>query len=282
MTAMQDVLAVIVSITYAVFCPIGLSMKGRTSKLQWTRRLKVTAVAVTIICSLVAVLGALTQRPWLLAIAMLWSVPMMLDIVSRMLKPYENAQAQKFVNLANSRLKRIAPRVVAITGSYGKTSTKNHLLDLLIKDGAVVASPRSFNNRAGLSRAINENLSDGTRIFIAEMGTYGPGEIAELCSWCEPEVSVITAIGPVHLERMKSLDVIEGAKFEITKSAKTVIVNIDDERLKMWPAKLTGKKVRTAGSANTDASVRVAVDGELWRIFVDTNGGYVYGGNRDF
>ena len=266
-----DVLAVIVSITYAVSCPIGLSMKGRTSKLQWTRRLKVTAVTVTIICSLVAVLGAFTQRPWLLAIAMLWSVPMMLDIVSRLLKPYENAQAQKFVNQANSRLKRIAPRVVAITGSYGKTSTKNHLLDLLINDGAVVASPRSFNNRAGLSRAINENLSDGTRIFIAEMGTYGPGEIAELCSWCEPEVSVINAIGPVHLERMKSLDVIEGAKFEITKSAKTVIVNIDDERLKMWPAKLTGKKVRTAGSANIDASVRVAVDGELWRIFIDGN-----------
>jgi UDP-N-acetylmuramoyl-tripeptide--D-alanyl-D-alanine ligase len=143
------------------------------------------------------------------------------------------------------------------------------LFDLLSGDGQVVASPRSFNNRAGLSRAINENLSDGTRVFIAEMGTYGPGEIADLCSWCAPEIAVITAIGPVHLERMKSLDVIESAKFEITQKAKTVIINTDDQRLKNWPAKLSGKKVRTAGSADLDASVRVSVEGPMWRIIID-------------
>ena len=264
-----DVLAVLVSVSYGIFSPQGLSMKGRTSKLQWTRRLKLTAIVSTLICLLVGVLGAFSTRPWLLAIAMLWAVPVMLDLSSRLLAPYENSQAKKFVAQASTRLHRISPRVVAITGSYGKTSTKNHLFDLLSSDGQVVASPRSFNNRAGLSRAINENLSDGTRIFIAEMGTYGPGEIAELCSWCEPEISVITAIGPVHLERMKSLDVIESAKFEITKLAKTVIVNSDDPRLKNWPAKLTGKKVRTAGSIDPDASVRVIVEGATWRIVID-------------
>ena len=170
-----DVLAVLVSVAYGVFCPQGLSMKGRTSKLQWTRRLKLVAVVSTLLCSMIAVLGAFSARPWLLAIAMLWAVPVMLDLSSRVLAPYENAQAQKFVKQASTRLHRISPRVVAITGSYGKTSTKNHLFDLLSGDGQVVASPRSFNNRAGLSRAINENLSDGTRVFIAEMGTSGPG-----------------------------------------------------------------------------------------------------------
>ena len=264
-----DVLAVLVSVAYGVFCPQGLSMKGRTSTLQWTRRLKLVAVVSTLLCSMIAVLGAFSARPWLLAIAMLWAVPVMLDLSSRVLAPYENAQAQKFVKQASTRLHRISPRVVAITGSYGKTSTKNHLFDLLSGDGQVVASPRSFNNRAGLSRAINENLSDGTRVFIAEMGTYGPGEIADLCSWCAPEIAVISAIGPVHLERMKSLDVIEGAKFEITQKAKTVIINTDDQRLKNWPAKLSGKKVRTAGSADLDASVRVSVEGPMWRIIID-------------
>ena len=111
------------------------------------------------------------------------------------------------------------PRVVAITGSYGKTSTKNHLAQLLGDDGVVV-TPRSFNNRAGLSRAINENLADGTRVFVAEMGTYGPGEIRALCSWCVPEIAIVTAIGPVHLERMKRLEVIEAAKYEITERAE--------------------------------------------------------------
>ena len=179
-----DVVAVFVSVAYGLFCPQGLSIKGRTSKLQWTRRLKVTAVLATALCVVIAVLGATTQRPWLLSIAMLWAVPMMLDISTRALKPYENREAQKFVEQASKRLTRVHPKVVAITGSYGKTSTKNHLFDLLSNDGSVVASPRSFNNRAGLSRAINENLADGTRVFIAEMGTYGPGEIGELCVWC--------------------------------------------------------------------------------------------------
>jgi UDP-N-acetylmuramoyl-tripeptide--D-alanyl-D-alanine ligase len=160
--------------------------------------------------------------------------------------------------------------VVAITGSYGKTSTKNHVAQLL-SDEAVVVTPRSFNNRAGLSRAINENLADGTRVFVAEMGTYGAGEIRSLSSWCVPEIAVVTAIGPVHLERMKRLEVIEGAKFEITEQAKVVIVNVDDLVLARWPQRLreAGKRVRTAGSLNESASVRVIVEGPNWTVKVD-------------
>ena len=162
----------------------------------------------------------------------------------------------------------MTPTVVGITGSFGKTSTKNHLADLLRVDGDTVATPKSFNNRAGLSRAINEGLIDGTRVFIAEMGTYGPGEIAELCAWCPPAISVITAIGPVHLERMKSLDTIESAKFEITTSAAAVVVNVDDERLRHWPARLAGKTVRTAGSVQP-ADVQVRVEGDHWVVVID-------------
>ena len=140
---------------------------------------------------------------------------------------------------------------------------------MLSGDGGVVATPKSFNNRAGLSRAINENLEDSTRVFIAEMGTYGPGEIRELCQWCAPEVAVVTAIGPVHLERMKSLDVIESAKFEITERARVVIVNIDDPRLAHWPARLGDRRVRTAASVSTNADVRVVSDAGRWRVVVE-------------
>jgi UDP-N-acetylmuramoyl-tripeptide--D-alanyl-D-alanine ligase len=170
-----------------------------------------------------------------------------------------------------ARLALVRPRIVAITGSYGKTSTKNHLADLLRIDGGVVATPRSFNNRSGLSRAINENLADGTRIFIAEMGTYGLGEIRDLCSWCPPALAVVTALGPVHLERMKTMETIDQAKFEITEKAETVVINIDDERLGRWVERLekSGKRVRTAGSLHTFASVRVVADGGSWTILVD-------------
>jgi UDP-N-acetylmuramoyl-tripeptide--D-alanyl-D-alanine ligase len=217
-----------------------------------------------------AFLGLISTRPWLPAALMVWAVPGVLDVTTRSLKPYEEHRSKRFVDQAVARLTRVHPRVVAITGSYGKTSTKNHLAQLMGDDGVVV-TPRSFNNRAGLSRAINENLADGTRVFVAEMGTYGPGEIRALCSWCVPEIAVITALGPVHLERMKELRVIEAAKYEITERASVVIVNIDDLVLARWPEKLlsTGKRVRTAGSTNESASVRVAVVGPNWEVIVD-------------
>ncbi len=259
-----------VAVVYGIFCPWGLSIKGRTSPLVWTRRATTTAVVATIVSVAIASLGLLVPRPWFPAAVVVWAVPVILDVTTRVLKPYEAHRSKAFVDQAVARLQRVHPRIVAITGSYGKTSTKNHLAQLMGDDG-VVATPRSFNNRAGLSRAINENLADGTSVFIAEMGTYGPGEIRALCSWCVPEIAVVTAIGPVHLERMKHLEVIERAKFEITERASVVIVNVDDLALARWPDRLveSKKRVRTAGSINVSASVRVIVDGPNWTLNVD-------------
>src|SRR6202035_5977429 len=98
-------------------------------------------------------------------------------------------------------------------------STKGYAAHLLGGSLTVVASPASFNNRAGLARAVNEHLTQGTEVFVAEMGTYGRGEIAELCSWVRPDVAVITAVGPVHLERFGSEERVLEAKAEILKDA---------------------------------------------------------------
>jgi UDP-N-acetylmuramoyl-tripeptide--D-alanyl-D-alanine ligase len=266
----NEIFVVAVAVLYGLFCPWGLSIRGRTSPMVWTRRATTTALLATVVAVGVAFVGLVASRPWFPAAVVVWAVPVFLDLTTRALKPYEELRSKKFVDQAVARLNQVKPRVVAITGSYGKTSTKNHLAQLMGDDGIVV-TPRSFNNRAGLSRAINENLADGTRIFVAEMGTYGPGEIRALCSWCVPEIAVVTAIGPVHLERMKRLDVIEGAKYEITERANVVIVNVDDLVLARWPRKLAeaGKRVRTAGSINESASVRVIVDGPNWIVTVD-------------
>ncbi len=264
-----DLLVVAVAI-YGLFCPWGLSLRGRTSPLAWTRRLRETAIVAGSFSLLVAGVGAFAPHPLLGSAVMVMAVPPVLDLTTRARRPYEDRRAQHFVDQAVKRLDRIRPRVVAITGSFGKTSTKNHLSALLSDEYGVVASPRSYNNRAGLSKAINENLDEGTRIFIAEMGTYGPGEIRELTSWCAPEIAVVTAIGPVHLERMGSLDVVEAAKHEVTEHAATVVLNVDDRRLAQWPEPLgeAGKRVITAAS-RADAAVRVVVDANRWTVVID-------------
>jgi UDP-N-acetylmuramoyl-tripeptide--D-alanyl-D-alanine ligase len=159
------------------------------------------------------------------------AVPLLVDAACAVLSPLERRLVAPFITAARTRLTQVDPVVVAITGSFGKTSTKQHVAHLVAGTLTVVASPASFNNRAGLARAVNEQLTPGTDVFVAEMGTYGKGEIAELCRWCPPSIAVITAIGPVHLERFKTEEAIVAAKSEITTTAHTVVLNVDDPRL---------------------------------------------------
>ena len=264
-----DAIAVVAAFNFGVLYPRRLTVRGRTGALEWTRRATTVAV-VGFAVSLVFGSAVATWRPWLGVFVVVVTVPLALDIAAWLCAPYETWRANKFVSDARRRLARVRPQVVAITGSYGKTSTKHHLAELLGSRHGVVPSPRSYNNRAGLSRAINENLSDDTKIFIAEMGTYGPGEIGALCEWCTPEIAIVTSIGPVHLERMGTLEVIEAAKFEITQLAHTVVLNVDDPRLAAWVPRLqsAGKKVLTAAAQSPLAEVRVTAEGERWRVRV--------------
>jgi UDP-N-acetylmuramoyl-tripeptide--D-alanyl-D-alanine ligase len=137
----------------------------------------------------------------------------------------------------------------------------------------VVATPASFNNRAGLARAVNEHLADGTEVFVAEMGTYGPGEIADLCRWCPPDISVITAIGPVHLERFGSEERIVVAKSEILVKAGSVVLQVDDPRLAEVAdrAEADGKRVMRCSAVDRSADVCVerGADGTGVTVTID-------------
>ena len=233
--------------------PFGLSLRGKApGPLAWTRRLRTLAAVWGALQLLVLAIGALAGEPELFAALGAALVPVMVDAACAVTEPIELRLAQQFVDQAKARLQSVRPTVVAITGSYGKTSTKGYIAHLLAPSTAVVASPRSFNNRAGLARAINENLVPGTEVFVAEMGTYGPGEIAELCEWIPPKISVITAIGPVHLERFGSEDRIVEAKAEIFAKAEVAVLNVDDDRLRALADRLEadGKRVIRCAAAD--------------------------------
>src|SRR5580692_4288908 len=211
--------------------PLGLSWRGRTAPLAWTRRLR-TLTLVWSGIEIAAVAGGTVagQGPVAAAAATL-AVPALVDLACGVTAPIERWLARSHVARAAARLRRVAPTVVAITGSFGKTSTKGYIAHLVGGARSVVASPASFNNRAGLARAVNEHLAEGTEVFVAEMGTYGRGEIAELCTWIRPDVAVITAVGPVHLERFRSEDGVLEAKAEILEDTPCAVLVIDDDRL---------------------------------------------------
>lgn len=247
--------------------PIGLSLKGRTSKLVWTRRLiRLAVMSLVLEAAIVAVLGVLLRVPVVAGLSVL-ALPRIVDVGCLFNSPIEKRLLRPHVERAKERLRLVSPRVVAVTGSFGKTSTKQAIAHMLSGSVSVQASPASYNNLAGLARSVNEQLSQGTEVFIAEMGTYGSGEIRELCEWLKPEVSVITAIGPVHLERFGSEDRVLEAKSEIVADCAVAVLATDDPRLARLADQLSseGRAVircatRRREASSADAAADVVVE----------------------
>jgi UDP-N-acetylmuramoyl-tripeptide--D-alanyl-D-alanine ligase len=105
-------------------------------------------------------------------------------------------------------------KVIAVTGSTGKTSTKDILLGVLETQRRTVASRANFNTEIGLPLELLAAPA-GTEVLVLEMGMRGPGQIAELAAIAEPDVGVIVSVGPVHLELLGSIEAIAAAKAEL-------------------------------------------------------------------
>ena len=223
------VVSVVASVLAAAF-PWGMSLVGEP-RLARTRRLRTLAAVATVLALAFGLFGALLLGAAAAAAATAVLVPALVDVALAVTKPFESRAAARHRSRAEARLAQVAPFVIAVTGSWGKTSTKNHIRDLLAGTVDVVASPASWNNTAGLSRTVNEHLTPSTEVLVVEMGMYGPGEIRELCSWVRPNIAVITAVGPMHLERAGSIEKIAEAKAEILERADVAVLWVDDPRI---------------------------------------------------
>ncbi len=242
--------------------PVGLGIRGRTSPLAWTPRLRRVAAVSGVFAVAVYWAGAAVGSAFAVA-AGLFLLPALIDLALLALLPVERAMGRRWVDQAAARLRSSDARVVAITGSYGKTTTKQYTAHLLGGAFRTVASPASFNNRMGLARAINEHLVPGTEVFVAEMGTYGPGEIEELTSWIRPEVAAIVAIGPVHLERFRTEERIVAAKAEILDRARVGVISVDHPLLTaLAEDRRSDLDIITVSALSADARVLVR-DGAL-------------------
>jgi UDP-N-acetylmuramoyl-tripeptide--D-alanyl-D-alanine ligase len=238
--------ALAATVAAAVF-PVAMPLLGGPQRLVRTPRLMRLAGCVLLIEAVIAGAAVWLGVPGVVAVLAV-AVPVVVDGAARVLRPAEARLARKYRTAAQAKLGLLAPRVIGVTGSYGKTSTKNHISDLLSGTFDVVASPASFNNDSGLCRTVNDHLGPGTQVLVAEMGTYGIGEIRAMCSWVKPEIGIITAIGPMHLERMKTLDTVLRAKSELLEGVRVAILNVDDERLAELAASLAGVEVWRCGT----------------------------------
>ena len=137
-------------------------------------------------------------------------------------------------------------KVIGITGSYGKTSSKNILSDILNIKFNALPTPKNLNTPYGLIMTINNNLDKFDDILIAEMGAYKVGEIQELCDLVHPQYGILTKIGTAHLESFGSEENIQKGKFELIESLPSngvAILNMDDEKQVNYDIKNPVKKI---------------------------------------
>jgi UDP-N-acetylmuramoyl-tripeptide--D-alanyl-D-alanine ligase len=168
-----------------------------------------------------------------LALALLALAPWTLLGGNRALRPVQSAINRHYEQRARQSLRDWAPLVVGITGSYGKTTTKFCVGAVLAADRPTLVTPDSYNSFLGVIRTINEHLEWRHRAFAVEMGMFRRGDIAELCELVHPTIGVITAIGPMHLERLGSIEAIAAAKGELLDALPSdghFITNADDPR----------------------------------------------------
>jgi UDP-N-acetylmuramoyl-tripeptide--D-alanyl-D-alanine ligase len=131
---------------------------------------------------------------------------------------------------------RFNPRVIGITGSVGKTTTKELVAEVLAQRYRTLKSEGSFNNEIGLPLTLLR-LTPADQRVVLEMGMYTTGEISQLAAIAKPHVGVVTNIGPVHLERAGSMEAIVKAKTELVQALPpapegVAILNYDDERVR--------------------------------------------------
>jgi UDP-N-acetylmuramoyl-tripeptide--D-alanyl-D-alanine ligase len=194
-------------------------------------------------------------------------------------KPAEARIRHHYLELAADRLREINPVVVAVVGSFGKTSTKHILAQLLQPSVNTLPTRKSFNTLMGVTRVINEDLTPDNKVFVVEMDAYGQGEIAAMSTLVHPRVAIVTAIGPQHMERFGTIDRIADAMYEVVTALPadgTLIVYTGDdagaqlaERAHAEPRKVIRYALDTDGEdVNADivaSSIRITAHGSTFR-----------------
>ncbi|WOE68795.1 UDP-N-acetylmuramoyl-tripeptide--D-alanyl-D-alanine ligase [Hydrogenimonas thermophila] len=146
-------------------------------------------------------------------------LPLTMTVIGSMM--IEKVLFHGFKIKAKEKLKKMDNLIIiGVTASYGKTSIKNFIAQILGNERKVYATPRSVNTLGGVMKDINDDLPEDTEVYIVEMGARGPGDIAEITEFVQPHYAVVGVIGPQHIEYFKTLERIRNTKMEILSSKR--------------------------------------------------------------
>ncbi len=218
------------------------------------KRLFATNILLFVAITALALLFATEWATVIIAATLLLSNFLML-LANLVNTPIEKAINRHYYNDA----KRIIDShkgliIIGVTGSFGKTSTKNYLASVLAEKYNVLVTPGNFNTLLGVIRTIREQLRPYHQVFIVEMGAKQNNDIKEICDLVHPTIGIVTAVGEMHLETFKTVENIQETKFELINSLPAGglgVINYDSEYIKSYKGIKSPCKI-----------IRYAVEGE--------------------
>lgn len=203
-----------------------LSWAEYKKPLVWTARAKrIYAVAALLCVMVIAAAVILFGHDWgflriyyaaVAATLCYCASHVVLLAANCLLRPIEKRINKKYIDDAADRLRSMPDlKIIGVTGSYGKTSTKHFLHRILSEQFDTLMTPGSYNTTLGVVRTVREMLKPYNEVFIVEMGAKQSGDIREICDLVHPTVGIVTAVGPQHLESFGSIQAVQATKFEL-------------------------------------------------------------------
>jgi UDP-N-acetylmuramoyl-tripeptide--D-alanyl-D-alanine ligase len=230
------------------------------------RRISIVALGLTVVgVALATGIGALAGTREAVAAGVVATTMLglfaghVIAAANLLLYPFEERTRRRFQNMASRKIRDRAPKIIAITGSAGKTTTKELVAHMLAARFRVLRTPSSFNTPMGISRTVNDALTDQD-YFVCEMGAYRKGEIEKLSKLVGGnDICVITTVNAQHLERFGSLEKTAEAKFEIVEGLKpggTAVLNFDVPAVRMHASLHPNLNLVTFGVESDDMRLR--------------------------
>lgn len=275
----KHILTIVVSLIFAIYLISDENKKEYIKPLVYTARIKRTLTLFLILLGLLDIL-LVKGMSKVLPIVGIFSILIpyiMIYPVALILKPVEYLIKKRYENEARRILKENSNLIkIGITGSYGKTTTKNIVNEILNSSFYTLMTPASFNTPMGITRTVREYLKPIHEVFVCEMGADHVNDIKYLMDMVKPQFGIVSSIGPQHLNTFGSIENIVNEKMkeiEMLPEDGVGIINIDNSYIANYKINNTCKVV-TIGVNNKDADyvandVKYDKNGSSFKVLIN-------------
>jgi len=267
-------ISLLVTILYTIYVIKLEASKTYIKDLVLTSRVKRQIVAYTLILIYVLYRFIKLDNIFIVGILAIYSPYLLIYLMAWITWPMEEIIKKHYENDARAKLKTLDNVIkIGITGSYGKTSTKNIVNDIICNNYFTHITPASYNTPMGITRTIRADLKPIHEVFVCEMGADKIGDIEYLMKFVKPSFGVVTSIGPQHLATFKSQNNIIREKMkeiEMLPSNGVGFINLDNEFIQKYRIK-NSCKVVSVGIDNKNAdyvasNIKYSKDGSLFTV----------------